>query len=186
VKIEKAVQAAGKLFARQGYHGTSTREIAQLGEVSENTLFRHFDHKEDLFWAAIRWQLASQKHTCQGQLFGDWIGREDKGGQAWITWHLSGNQWIQASLRNQKATTYFIPGGTTLNDINFQAVKRIGKDLEINGNFAYERWKAPIYMSGQQTVTTTTIQLTWFPGRKVSFSEIDTRMQAELPPGLPR
>ncbi|MGO9316350.1 MAG: TetR/AcrR family transcriptional regulator [Terracidiphilus sp.] len=62
-KIEKAIQAAGKLFARQGYHGTSTREIAQLGEVSENTLFRHFDHKEDLFWAAIRWHLASLKHT---------------------------------------------------------------------------------------------------------------------------
>jgi len=56
-------QAAGKLFARQGYHGTSTREIAQLCEVSENTLFRHFDHKEDLFWAAIRWHLASLKHT---------------------------------------------------------------------------------------------------------------------------
>ncbi len=113
--------------------------------------------------------IQKQGYTNQGQLFGDWIGREDKGGQAWITWHLSGNQWIQASLRNQKATTYFIPGGTTLNDINFQVVKRIGKDFEINGNFACERWKAPIYLTGQQTVTTTTIQLTWFPGRKFSF-----------------
>jgi hypothetical protein len=72
-------------------------------------------------------------------------------------------------LRNQKATTYFIPGGTTLNDINFQAVKRIGKDFEINGSFAYEHWKAPIYLTGQQTVTTTTIRLTWFPERKISF-----------------
>ena len=61
------------------------------------------------------------------------------------------------------------PGGTTLNDINFQVVKRIGKDFEINGNFALEHWKAPIYLPGQQTVTTTTIQLTWFPERKVSF-----------------
>jgi hypothetical protein len=48
-------------------------------------------------------------------------------------------------------------------------VKRIGKDFEINGNFTYERWKAPIYLPGQQTVTTTTIQLTWFPERKISF-----------------
>jgi AcrR family transcriptional regulator len=62
-KIEKTVQAAGKLFARQGYHGTSTREIAQLGDVSENTLFRHFDHKEDLFWAAIRRHLTRLKPT---------------------------------------------------------------------------------------------------------------------------
>jgi hypothetical protein len=118
-----------------------------------------------MYWETIQ----RQGYTNQGQLFGDWIGREDKGGQAWITYHLSGNEWLQVGLRNQKATTYFIPGGTTLNDINFQAVKRIGKDFEINGSFAYEHWKAPIYLTGQQTVTTTTIRLTWFPERKISF-----------------
>src|SRR5580692_5113664 len=53
-RTDKIVQAAVQLFARQGYHGTSTREIARLADVSENTLFRHFDHKEDLFWSAIR------------------------------------------------------------------------------------------------------------------------------------
>ena len=113
--------------------------------------------------------IQRQGYTNNGQLFGDWIGREDKGGQGWITYHLSGNEWIQLGLRDQKAAKDFIPGGTTLNDINFQVVKRIGKDFEINGNFAYEHWKAPIYLPGQQTVTTTTIQLTWFPERKVSF-----------------
>jgi hypothetical protein len=113
--------------------------------------------------------IQRQGYTNNGQLFGDWIGREDKGGQAWITWHLSGNEWLQVGLRNQKATKDFIPGGTTLNDINFQAVKRLGKDFEVNGNFALEQWKAPIYLPGRQTVTTTTIQLTWFPERKVSF-----------------
>jgi AcrR family transcriptional regulator len=53
VRTDKIVQAAGKLFARQGYHGTSTREIAHLADVSENTLYRHFDHKEDLFWSTL-------------------------------------------------------------------------------------------------------------------------------------
>lgn len=51
---EKIIQAAAQLFARQGYHGTSTREIARLADVSENTLFRHFENKEDLFWSALR------------------------------------------------------------------------------------------------------------------------------------
>ena len=51
---EKIVSAAAQLFARQGYHGTSTREIARLADVSENTIFRHFDRKEDLFWSAVR------------------------------------------------------------------------------------------------------------------------------------
>ena len=134
-----------------------------------------------------------QGYTNQGQLFGDWIGREDKGGQAWITWHLSGNEMIQAGYRNQKAASYFIPGsatqtftgptcppsdspcllagGTTLNDFNVRVVKRLARNFEIDGNFAYERWKAPIYtqVGGQQSVTNTTIQLTWFPERKASF-----------------
>lgn len=133
-----------------------------------------------MYWESIQ----RQGYTNNGQLFGDWIGREAKGGQAWITWHLSGNEWIQAGMRNQKVAKDFIPGsttekqpgtpsliegGTTLNDINLEAVKRIGKNFEINGNFDFEHWKAPIYLPGQQTVTTTTIKLTWYPDRKVSF-----------------
>ena len=50
----KVVGAAVRLFARNGYHGTSTRELARKAGVSENTLFRHFASKEDLFWSALR------------------------------------------------------------------------------------------------------------------------------------
>lgn len=122
-------------------------------------------HGQFMYYEGVQ----KQGYTNKGALFGDWIGREDKGGQGWITYHLSGNEWLQVGVRNQKAAKDFIPGGTTLNDISFQAVKRIGKDFEINGNFTLEHWKAPIYLPGQQTVTTTNIQLTWFPQRKVSF-----------------
>jgi hypothetical protein len=113
--------------------------------------------------------LQKQGYTNQGQIFGSWIGREAKGGQGWITYHFSGNEWFQVGVRRQKDSKDFIPGGTTLNDINFQVVKRIGNDFEVNGNFAFEHYKAPIYLPAQQTVTTTTIQLTWFPKRKASF-----------------
>jgi len=113
--------------------------------------------------------VQAQGYTNNGQIFGDWIGREGKGGQAWITYHLSGNEWLQIGVRNQKAAKDFIPGGTTLNDINFQVVKRFSRSLELDGNFAFEHWKAPVYLPGKHTVTTTTIQLTWFPERKVSF-----------------
>lgn len=118
-----------------------------------------------MYWETIQ----RQGYTNQGQLFGDWIGRQDKGGQGWFTYHLTGTEWLQVGIRNQKASAAFIAGGTTVNDIDFQAVKRIGKDFEINGKFAYERWKAPIYLPGMQTVTTTTIQVTWFPQRKIGF-----------------
>ena len=53
------MRAAGRLFAYQGYHGTSTRQIAYLANMSENTLFRHFDDKEDLFWSTLRAHFAA-------------------------------------------------------------------------------------------------------------------------------
>jgi AcrR family transcriptional regulator len=58
---EKIVTAAAQLFARQGYHATSTREIARIADVSENTIFRHFERKEDLFWSALRTRCSAVK-----------------------------------------------------------------------------------------------------------------------------
>lgn len=121
------------------------------------------------------WESAQkQGYTNAGQIFGDWIGREDKGGQAWVSWHLSGNEWIEVSARNQKAAKDFIAVngtqyGTTLNDIGVQVVKRIRQDIEVNGSFMVEQYKAPIYLPGQQTVTTTNVQVTWYPRKKVSY-----------------
>lgn len=59
VRTERIVDAAAQLFARRGYHATSTREIARLAGVSENTLFRHFDRKENLFWSTLRSRMAA-------------------------------------------------------------------------------------------------------------------------------
>jgi AcrR family transcriptional regulator len=58
VRAATIVRAACKLFACQGYHATSTREIAQLAGVSENTIFRHFSSKEGLFWATLQFHFA--------------------------------------------------------------------------------------------------------------------------------
>jgi AcrR family transcriptional regulator len=49
----RIVRAATALFARQGFRGTSTREIARLADVSEVTIFRYFEHKDDIFWSAL-------------------------------------------------------------------------------------------------------------------------------------
>lgn len=57
-RMRKMVDVAAHLFASQGYHGTNTREIAQLASVSENTLFRHFASKEELFWTVFNSRMA--------------------------------------------------------------------------------------------------------------------------------
>jgi TetR/AcrR family transcriptional repressor of mexJK operon len=57
----RIVRAAIALFSRQGFHGTRTREIARLADVSEVTVFRYFDHKDDIFWAALQSCFSSIK-----------------------------------------------------------------------------------------------------------------------------
>jgi AcrR family transcriptional regulator len=51
----RILKAALKLFARQGYDGTSTRDLAQTAGVAEGTLFRHFPNKK-----AILVEVATQ------------------------------------------------------------------------------------------------------------------------------
>ena len=47
------LERATELFARQGYQGTTTRQIAQRARVNEAIIFRHFPTKEDLYWAVL-------------------------------------------------------------------------------------------------------------------------------------
>lgn len=51
----RILKAAQKLFARRGYGGTTTRDLAQAAGVAEGTLFRHFENKK-----AILVEVATQ------------------------------------------------------------------------------------------------------------------------------
>lgn len=42
----RILTAAQRLFARHGYGGTTTRDLAQAAGVAEGTLFRHFESKK--------------------------------------------------------------------------------------------------------------------------------------------
>jgi TetR/AcrR family transcriptional regulator len=50
------MHAASGLFARRGYGGTTTREIAERAGINEALLFRHFPSKEKLYWTIIEEQ----------------------------------------------------------------------------------------------------------------------------------
>ncbi len=43
------IQAAHELFVRQGYHGTSMRQIAKKAGIALGGVYNHFDSKEDVF-----------------------------------------------------------------------------------------------------------------------------------------
>ena len=102
-------------------------------------------------------------YTNKGNFFGSWMGREGKGGQAWLTDWLSPKEYIQLGYRNAKVSKTFIPGGTTQNDINIRAVLRLRDDLELNAFGQAEFWKVPALAPGPRNDFTGSFQLTYFP-----------------------
>ena len=118
-----------------------------------------FNQGQFLYYETIQ----RQGPTNKGFLVGDWVGRQGKGGQAWLTYHLSPQEEVHFTYRNAKAAAQFIPGGTTQNDFEGYVCKRIRAEIEIRGSVQYERWKAPIYQTGAQSDTSGEFQITWFP-----------------------
>jgi hypothetical protein len=102
-------------------------------------------------------------YTNKGNLLGSWIGREGKGGQAWLTYWLSPKESIQLGYRNAKVAAGFLPGGTTQNDFSLRAVVRVKDDMELTGFAQYEAWKAPLLATGKVQNFTGSVQLAYFP-----------------------
>jgi len=50
---QQILDIATRLFARQGFQGITTRQIAEHSGVTEALVFRHFASKEELYWAVI-------------------------------------------------------------------------------------------------------------------------------------
>ncbi len=106
--------------------------------------------------------IQKQGYTNKGYILGDWMGREAKGGQAWLTYHLSGREWVQIEYLNKKNAKDF-NGGTTQNQFKVEVVKRLRPQLELDAWAQYERWKAPLYKTSGQSDTIVAGQLTWYP-----------------------
>src|SRR5438552_19135565 len=49
----QVIEVATELFARDGFRGATTKEIAKRAGVNEAMVFRHFPAKDDLCWAVI-------------------------------------------------------------------------------------------------------------------------------------
>ncbi len=81
---QQILELATELFARQGFQGTTTRQIAQQAHVNEAIIFRHFPTKEDLYWAVIENQirLLAGQARLESKLASGGSDREILGGLA--------------------------------------------------------------------------------------------------------
>jgi AcrR family transcriptional regulator len=75
---KQILAVAQRLFAHQGFRGTTTREIAEKAGMNEAILFRHFKRKEDLYWSVLD-ELSRHLNSRQ-ELQSVIIGRELKSG----------------------------------------------------------------------------------------------------------
>ncbi len=131
--------------------------------------------------------VEQQGTTNKGFLYTDPIGRDDKGGQAWLTYHFAPEDQLQFSFRNVKADKNFIPGmvpfnyvpggdagtyvagGTTQNQFKVSLVKRLDPDVELRLAGQFEAWKVPIYKPGQNNDFSFWGGITWFPHKEHQF-----------------
>jgi hypothetical protein len=111
------------------------------------------------YWEGIQ----KQGYTNKGFIMGDWIGREAKGGQAWLTYHLSADEWVQLEYLNKKTPKDFIPNGTTQNQFMVSVVKNLRKNIQLNAWMQYEHWKAPIYQPGPHNDVVIAAQVKFYP-----------------------
>ncbi len=132
--------------------------------------------------------IQQQGTTNKGFLFTDPVGRDAKGGQAWLTYNISPQEHLQLSYRNVKAdkdfipavipTDFvpggsggtFIPGGTTQNQLKLDLVKRISDDVEVHAAGQYEKVAAPLVLGfGRHQNASVWGALTWYPHKQKQF-----------------
>jgi AcrR family transcriptional regulator len=74
-KKERIIEAAARIFARNGYSNASVASIARQANIGKGTVYEYFDSKEDLFFAVFEW---FQKKTEKAAV----VGISDLGGGA--------------------------------------------------------------------------------------------------------
>jgi AcrR family transcriptional regulator len=74
---EKILKAAEKLLLLKGSAHVTTKEIARAVCLSESALYRHFDHKEDIFFALMAEHLPAFHEVFQTHQAGTATVREN-------------------------------------------------------------------------------------------------------------
>lgn len=111
----------------------------------------------------IYWELFYRDgYTNQGNLLGNWIGREGTGFQAWSTYWLSPRSTVQVNFRRATVSRDFLEGGE-YTDFGARADLLLRPQLSLYGSVQYEQWDFPLLSPVRNSNFTTSIQLTYWP-----------------------
>jgi len=97
-----------------------------------------------------------------GNLLGNWIGRDGIGIQAWSTYWLSPRSTLQLNFRRATVSRYFLEGGE-YNDFGARADLLIRPQFSLASSLQYEQWDFPLLSTTKNSNFTASLQLTYWP-----------------------
>lgn len=164
------VSSAMRLFARKGFRGTTTREIASAVGVSEPVLYQHFATKRDLYTAIVDHMVeeVGREFELQIQQFDDSTEPEKLFkwfGEVILDWYTRRNEHVRllffsaleghelAEIWHEKATKNFL----TVVEGAIKVRQRMGQFREIDAEIAA---RAFIGMVAHYGLTATMFQMT--------------------------
>lgn len=112
-----------------------------------------------IYWESVYRDV----YLNHGSLFGNWIGRQGKGYQSWLTYWISPSSSVQLSFRDAKVAPKFIPGGTTQNDFAVNTEFWIRDNVRVTASIQYERWVIPALHAGSEKNITSSVEISISP-----------------------
>ena len=101
-------------------------------------------------------------YTNDGNILGNWVGRQGWGLQAWSTVWLSGRSTLEFGYRSHQVSSEFLQGGN-LKDGSMRADLALGRQLRLTVAGQYERWNFPLLASRAMSNFAVSTQLTFYP-----------------------
>jgi len=101
-------------------------------------------------------------YTNNGNLLGNWIGRDGIGIQAWSTYWLSPRSTLQLNFRRATVSKDFLQGGE-YNDFGARADLLIRPQLSLASSLQYEQWDFPLLSPTRNSNFTASLQFTYWP-----------------------
>jgi len=146
---DQIVETALRLFARHGFDGTSTKQIAQAAGIAEGLIFHYFSTKDDLLNAVLE-----TRHSFIGELRNLLEGAEHKPVAEVL--HELATGWLKTLQREKEITLVLFSTaqtnpkvGSALRALIAEGISRLSAYLRARANAGELRANLPVESSAQ-------------------------------------
>jgi hypothetical protein len=101
-------------------------------------------------------------YTNQGNIMGNWVGRQGVGLLFNSTYWFSPRKTISVEYRSQRVNKDFLQGGS-LDGFTVKSDLMLHSGISLSSSMQYQRWDFPVLAKGTQSLLISTVQLTYWP-----------------------